>query len=186
MIIDNPRNQHEYLPYTLCAYHTSIRISIGAIPFSLVYSAKGVITLELEISSLRAQLQGLILDEDAQQAHLEHLTLLDEKHFNAIQHHKLYQKHLKHVYGKRVYPKEFKIGDFVLKENQRQSHLEQPLRDKFALNWLGPYIIKNKFGIGAYHLPYLEGWEELQPINIIHLHPFYAQSFSLLSLFIHT
>jgi len=30
----------------------------------------------------------------------------------------------------------------------------------FAPNWLGPYIIKNKVGTYAYHLPNLKGHEE--------------------------
>lgn len=64
MINDNHINWHEYLPYTLWAYRTSIRIPIGATPFSLVYGMKAIILLELEIPSFRVQLQGLILDED--------------------------------------------------------------------------------------------------------------------------
>ena len=52
--------------------------------------------------------------------------------------------------------------------------MERQLRDKFAPNWLGPYIIKKKFGKGTYHLVDLEGNEEHEPINIMHLHHFYV------------
>jgi len=61
------------------------------------------------------------------------------------------------VYNKKVRPREFEVGDLVLKENQQQSHLERPLQDKFAPNWLGPSIVKKKFGIGYYHFLNLEG-----------------------------
>jgi len=47
--------------------------------------------------------------------------------------------------------------------------MEQQLRDKFTPNWLGPYIIKKKYGSGVYHLADMEGNEEREPINIMHL-----------------
>ena len=63
-----------------------------ATPFFLVYGVETIMPLELEILSLRVQLEGLILDEDARQARLDQLTVLDERYFNAIQHHKVYQE----------------------------------------------------------------------------------------------
>ena len=48
------------------------------------------------------------------------------------------------------------------------------LQDKFAPNWLGPYIIKKKYGSRAYHLADMEGNEEHEPINIMYLCLFYS------------
>lgn len=79
MVNNNHRNWHECLPYALWAYRTSIRMPTGATPFSLVYGAKAVMPLELEILSLKVQLQGLILDEEDRQARLDQLTILDEQ-----------------------------------------------------------------------------------------------------------
>lgn len=42
------------------AYMTSIRTSVVASPFSIVYGGEAAIPLELEIPSLRASLQGKI------------------------------------------------------------------------------------------------------------------------------
>lgn len=80
---------------------------------------------------------------------------------------------MKRVYNKKVQPREFEIGDLVLKENQQQSHIERPLKDKFAPNWLEPYIVKQKFSTCTYHLADMEGREEMEPMNILHLYPFY-------------
>jgi len=44
----------------------------------------------------------------------------------------------------------------VLKENQQNYHHEHILRDKFIPNCLGPYVVKHKFGLEAYHLATLE------------------------------
>lgn len=118
MVNDNHKNWHDYIPYALWAYHTSIRIPIGFTSFSLVYDAKKSIPLELQIISLRVQLQDLILDEEARQARLDQLTLLDERCVNSIEHHKVYQESLKRVYKKIIKPRELKVGDLVLKENQ--------------------------------------------------------------------
>ena len=115
IVIKNHRDWHEHLPYALWAYRTSIRVPTGATPFSLVYGAEAVMPLELEIPSLRVQLQGLIPDEDIKQARLNQLDLLDEHRVNAIQHHKVYQEWLKNVYGSKVRPREFEVGDLVLK-----------------------------------------------------------------------
>ena len=56
-------NTHEqYLPFTLHGYHTSVCTSTGATPFYLVYGMKVVLSLELEIPSLRV-LMDVKLDE---------------------------------------------------------------------------------------------------------------------------
>ncbi|XP_050919222.1 uncharacterized protein LOC127136738 [Lathyrus oleraceus] len=44
---------HEMLPFSLHGYHTMVRTSIGATPFSLVYGMEAVLPIEMEISSLR-------------------------------------------------------------------------------------------------------------------------------------
>jgi len=41
------------LPFTLHGYRTSVRRSIGATPFSLVYGMEAILPFEVEIPSLR-------------------------------------------------------------------------------------------------------------------------------------
>ena len=47
------KDWHEYLPFVLCAYRTSVCTSAGATLYSLVYGMKAVLLTEVEISSLR-------------------------------------------------------------------------------------------------------------------------------------
>ena len=100
--------------------------------------------------------------------------LLDERQVNAFEHMRTNQNHIKREFDKRAKIHEFNIGDIVLKKYQQTSQMERQLHDKFSTNWLGPYIIKKKYGSGAYHLADMEGNEEREPINITHLRPFYS------------
>lgn len=81
----------------------------------------------------------------------------------------VYQEQIKWAFDKKALIHEFEIGDLFLKENQQTSRIERQLRDKFAPNWLRPYVIKKKFGKGTYHLVNFEGNEEREPINVMHL-----------------
>jgi len=47
------KDWHEMLSYALHAYHTTIKTSTGANPYSLVYGVEAIMPLEVEISSLR-------------------------------------------------------------------------------------------------------------------------------------
>ena len=52
-MIDTYKDWHEYLPFTLCAYRTSIRTSMGATSYSLVYDMEAVFPAKVEILSLK-------------------------------------------------------------------------------------------------------------------------------------
>ena len=76
------------------------------------------------------------------------------------------------AFNKKVHPREFQIGDLVLRENpQNQQTREQ--KGKFEPNWLGPYVITAAFGTGAYLLSDPDGEQLPDPINIVHLKKFY-------------
>ena len=47
------KDWHEKFPFALHAYRTSMRTSIGATTFSLVYGMEAVLPTEVEIPSLR-------------------------------------------------------------------------------------------------------------------------------------
>lgn len=90
--VDNlGRDWHIQINPTLWAYKTSIRTPIGATPFSLVFGAKAVLPLEVEIPSLRISLHGLISEEDYRVARLQELELVDEKQQQSFNHLKVYQ-----------------------------------------------------------------------------------------------
>ena len=54
---DTYKEWHEKLSFALHAYHTSVRTSIRATPFSLVYGMEVVRPIEIEILSLRVLME---------------------------------------------------------------------------------------------------------------------------------
>ena len=57
------KDWHEMLPFALHGYHTTVRTSTGATPFSLVYGMEAVLPIEVQIPSTRV-LQDAKLGED--------------------------------------------------------------------------------------------------------------------------
>ena len=49
---DTYKDWHKFLPFALCAYHTSVGTSTGTTPYSLVYGMEVILPVEVEISSL--------------------------------------------------------------------------------------------------------------------------------------
>ena len=47
------KDWHEYLPFALCAYHTSVHIATGATLYSPVYGMEAVLPAKVKIPSLR-------------------------------------------------------------------------------------------------------------------------------------
>ena len=52
---------------------------IGATPYSLVYGSKVVLSIEVEIQSLRVLVETKVLEEDWAKVRYEQLALIDEK-----------------------------------------------------------------------------------------------------------
>jgi hypothetical protein len=54
------KDWHEMLSFDLHAYHTTVRTSIGATPYTLVYGIEAVMPLEVEIPSLRVLVDSVL------------------------------------------------------------------------------------------------------------------------------
>ena len=50
---DTYKDWHEFLPFALCVYRTSIHTSMGVTLYSLVYDMEVIFSAKVEISSLR-------------------------------------------------------------------------------------------------------------------------------------
>ena len=66
------------------------------------------------------------------------------------------------------------MGDLVLKENVNKIVANDEAKGKFEPNWLGPYVIVDVIGLGAYRLSSMDDKEELKTFNAIHLKHFFA------------
>ncbi|RDX61268.1 Gypsy retrotransposon integrase-like protein 1, partial [Mucuna pruriens] len=85
------KDWHDMLPYTLHGYRTSVRKSIGATPYSLVYGTEAILPVEVEIPSLRVLAEAELDESEWVQSRLDQLNLIEEKRLTAVCHGQLYQ-----------------------------------------------------------------------------------------------
>uniref|UniRef100_A0A2N9H1Y1 Integrase catalytic domain-containing protein n=1 Tax=Fagus sylvatica TaxID=28930 RepID=A0A2N9H1Y1_FAGSY len=157
------KDWHEHLPYALCAYRTSVRTSVGATPYSLVYGMEAVLPVEVEIPSLRILSQTQLEEAEWAQARYEQLNFIDEKRLAALCHGTASTRgRIERAYNKKARPRTFQPGDLVLKK--RNMALSDP-RGKFAPSYEGPYVVKKAFSGGAIILADMDGEEFRSPIN---------------------
>ncbi|XP_070028991.1 uncharacterized protein [Nicotiana sylvestris] len=137
-MIQSSRQWHEKLSFALLGYRTTVRTSVEATPYLLVYGTEAVIPAEVEIPSLQIIVEAEIEDNEWVKARLEQLTLIDEKRIVAVCHRQLYQQRMAQAYNKKGRPRNFEVGQLVLRCILPH---HQEAKGKFAPNWKGPYII---------------------------------------------
>ncbi|XP_070049781.1 uncharacterized protein [Nicotiana tomentosiformis] len=101
-MVDNHKQCHEKLPFSLLGYRTTIRTSMGATPYLLVYGTEAVIPVEVEIPSLKIMQEVELSDAEWIRSRYEQLALIDEKRMNAVCHCQLYQNRISRAFNKRV------------------------------------------------------------------------------------
>ena len=90
-MVQGTRQWHEKLPFALLGYRTTVRTSIGATPYLLVYGTESVIPAEVEITSLRIIVEAEIEDTEWVKTRLDQLALIDEKRLTTVYFGQLYQ-----------------------------------------------------------------------------------------------
>jgi len=153
-MVQSSRQWHEKLPFALLGYRTTVRTSVGATPYSLVYGTEAVIPAEVEIPSLRIVVEAEIDDDEWIRTRLEQLSLIDEKRLTSVCHGQLYQKRMARAYNKKVRPRRFEEGQLVLR---RILPHQAEVKGKFSPNWKGPFIVKKVLSNGALYLADIEG-----------------------------
>jgi len=136
------KDWHEMLPFALDGYRTSVRTSMGATPFSLVYRMEAVLPFEVKIPSLRVLMETKLEEADWVQARYDQLNLIDEKRLVVVCHGQLYQKRMKKAFDKRVHPQEFREGDLVVK---KIIFVQKDYRGKWMPNYEGLLCVKKVF-----------------------------------------
>ncbi|XP_070044825.1 uncharacterized protein [Nicotiana tomentosiformis] len=161
-MVDNYKQWHEKLLFSLIGYHTTVRTSTGATPYLLVYGTKAVIPAEVEIPSLRIIQEVELSNAEWVQIRYEQLALIDGKRMNAVCHGQLYQNKMTRSFNKKVRPRQFTPGQLVLK---RIFPHQDEAKGKFSPNWQGPYMVHRVLTRGALILVGMD--EEIwpRPIN---------------------
>nr|XP_033511995.1 uncharacterized protein LOC117276742 [Nicotiana tomentosiformis] len=106
-MIDNHKQWHEKLPFSMLEYHTTVRTSTGETPYLLVYGTKAVIPAEVEIPSLRIVQEAELSDAEWVQSCCEQLALIYGKKMNAVCHNQLYQNKMARAFNKKVRLRQF-------------------------------------------------------------------------------
>ncbi|PHT77308.1 hypothetical protein T459_20830 [Capsicum annuum] len=153
-MVQGSRQWHEKLSFAMLGYRTTVRTSIGATPYLLVYGTEAVIPAEVEIPSLRVIIKAEIDDDEWVKTRLKQLSLIDEKRLTSVCHGQLYQKRMAQAYKKKVRPRHFEVGQLVLR---RILPHQIEAKGKFSPNWQGPFIVKKVLPNGASYLTDIEG-----------------------------
>ena len=70
-MVKTSRDWSEKLSFALWSYHTSFRTSTGATPYSLVYGMELALPVEIEMGSLRIELEQKIFEAEWTQPHYD-------------------------------------------------------------------------------------------------------------------
>ncbi|XP_070018124.1 uncharacterized protein [Nicotiana sylvestris] len=170
-MIQSSRQWHEKLSFPLLGYRATVRTSIGATPYLLIYGTEAVIPAEVEIPSLQIIVEAEIEDSEWVKTCLEQLTLIDEKQMVAVCHGQLYQQRMARAYSKKVRPRNFEVGQLVLRCILPH---HQEAKGKFTPNWKGPYIIRKILPKGALYLGDIEGNDPEAAVNADRVKRYYV------------
>ena len=72
---------------------------------------EAVLSVEIEMRSLRVTLEQHISEAEWAQSHYDQLSLLDEKRLRAADHVQAYQRKMALAFRRRVKPRKFQKGD---------------------------------------------------------------------------
>nr|XP_033513635.1 uncharacterized protein LOC117278306 [Nicotiana tomentosiformis] len=137
-MIQSSKQWHEKLSFAFLGYRTTVRTSVGATPYLLVYGTEAVILVEVEIPSL-----WFIVEAE-------------------IEDYEWVKIRIARAYNKKVRPRKFKVGQLVLR--RILPHHEEA-KGEFAQNWKGPYIIRKVLPKRALYLGDIEGNDPETAVN---------------------
>ncbi|XP_009591019.1 uncharacterized protein LOC142167924 [Nicotiana tabacum] len=160
--MDNHRQWHEKLSFTLLGYRTTMRTPTGEMLQMLLYGTEVMIPVEVEIPSLRVIQEAKLDDAEWIRGRQEKLMLIDEKRMDAVCHDQLYQNRMSNAFNKKVKPWQFTPGQLVLKKIF--PHQEEA-KGKYAPNWQGPYVVYRVLSGGALILAEMDKRVSTKPIN---------------------
>ena len=166
-------NWHQTLFSTLWDYRTSVKTTIGFMPFQLIYGLEAILPIQCQIPSLQLVIE-LLLDTSIEEERFLYLNNLDETQRYFSLANDAHKKHVKVQYDKSIQPRVFIEGDLVLTYDKRYDKLG---KGKFESMWYGPFIISKVLEKGAYELVDYDGIPLGQPRNGLYLKGTMPRSF---------
>jgi transposase InsO family protein len=103
------------LPSVVWSLRTTPSRATGLSPFFLVYGAEAILPTDLEYGSPRTKAYD---DRSNQASREDSLDQLEEARDVALLHSAPYQQSLRRYHARRIWPRGFQVGDFVLRLRQ--------------------------------------------------------------------
>jgi hypothetical protein len=153
------------LPSVVWSLRTTPSRATGFTLFFLVYGAKAILPTDLEYGSPKTKAYD---DQSNQTSREDSLDQLEEARDVALLHSALYQQSLRRYHARRVQPRDFQVGDLVLRLRQHARG-----RHKLTPPWEGPFIIAKILKPGTYKLANDQGEVYSNAWNIEQLRRFY-------------
>jgi transposase InsO family protein len=153
------------LPSVLWSLCTTPCRAMGFTPFFMVHGSEAVLPTDIDYASPRVW----AYTEEGNQVVLEDvIDQLDEARNVALMRSAKYHQALRRYYERNVRPREFHVGDLVLRRVQGSKD-----RHKLSTPWEGLFIIHEVLRPGTYKIQYEDGRVVTNAWNIKHLCPFY-------------
>jgi len=96
------KDWHKMLPYAHHGYHTIVRTSTEATPYTLVYGMEPVTTIEVEIPSLRVLVEADIGEIKWVKTRFKQLNMIEGKRLTPMCHGQLYQERMTRAFNNKL------------------------------------------------------------------------------------
>ncbi|XP_070024880.1 uncharacterized protein [Nicotiana sylvestris] len=145
-MVENHKQWHEKLPFSLLRSSTTVDTSTGATYYLLVYGTEVVMPADVDIPSLTIIHEAELSDAEWIRSRYEQLALIDRNRMNAVCHGQLYHNRMSIAFNKRVKPRQFALGKLVLKKIFLHQY---KAKGKFSPNWQSPYMVHRVLTSGS-------------------------------------
>jgi hypothetical protein len=153
------------LPSMLWSLRTTPSRATGFTPFFMAHGSEAVLPTDIDYGSSRVR----AYTEKGNQVALEDaIDQLDEAQDVVLLQSAKYQQALRRYHEHNMRPREFHVGDLVLRRVQGSKD-----RHKLSPPWEGSFIIHEVLQPGTYKIQYEDGRVVTNAWNIEHLRPFY-------------
>ena len=134
----------------------------------MTYGSEAVVPVEIGLTTLRTSSYDNQQNEEQLRLNLD---LINEVRETAEARMKRYQEKMAQHYNSKVKPRQFSIGDLVLRRVTLAT--KDPSQGKLGPNWEGPYKVIEIRRPRMYHLEDTSGRRLPHPWNAEHLRKYY-------------
>ena len=134
----------------------------------MTYGNEAVVPVEIGLTTLRTSTYN---DQQNEEQLRLNLDLINEVRETAKARMKRYQEKMARYYNSKVKPRQFSIGNLVLRRVTLAT--KDPFQGKLGPNWEGPYKVIEIQRPGNYHLEDTNGRRLPHPWNAKHLRRYY-------------